>query len=130
ASVIVGGRADFELGEEIVRASGGRAVNLAGKTSLRELAALIGGARFVVCVDTGPMHVAAALRVPAFAIFGPTSPARTGPYGTIHTVIRTDLPCSPCFTRKPCPDWRCMTEITPEHVLEIIESKQNLSDLR
>ncbi|HIJ68868.1 MAG TPA: glycosyltransferase family 9 protein, partial [Deltaproteobacteria bacterium] len=64
-----------------------------------------------------------ALNVPVFAIFGPTSPFRNGPYGKIHTVIRLDLPCSLCFTRKPCPDWRCIREITPEMVLKVICEK-------
>ena len=73
------------------------------------------------------MHLAAALNIPVFAIFGPTSPVRTGPYGKIHTIIRLELPCSPCFTRKPCADWRCIREITPEMVLEAIAGKNLLS---
>lgn len=121
--VIVGSGADAALGEEIARLSGGHALNLAGKTGLKELAAVIKNAKFHVSPDTGPMHIAAALNVPAFAIFGPTNPARTGPYGKIHTIIRKDLPCSPCYTRKPCPDWRCMRGITPEEVLRIILEK-------
>ncbi len=122
-SVIVAGRGDAEPGNEIARLSGGRAVSLAGKTSLKELGALIGGAQFVVTCDSGPMHLASALGVPAFSIFGPTSPVRTGPYGSIHTVIRLEIPCSPCYTRKPCADWRCMRDITPEKVLEAIAAK-------
>jgi lipopolysaccharide heptosyltransferase I len=122
-SIIVGGRADAALGEEVASLSNSRAVSLAGMTSLRELAAIIGGADFFVSPDSGPMHLAAALNIPVFAIFGPTSPLRTGPYGKIHTVIRLDLPCSPCFTRKPCPDWRCIREITPDMVVEAISQR-------
>ncbi|MGC9195039.1 MAG: glycosyltransferase family 9 protein [Syntrophobacteraceae bacterium] len=122
-SVIVGGPSDVGLGDEIASLSGGKAVSFAGKTSLRGLGAIIKGARFLVTCDSGPMHLGAALGVPVFSIFGPTSPLRTGPYGAIHTVIRRGLACSPCFTRKVCPDWRCMRDISPEMVLEAIASK-------
>ena len=47
--------------------------------------------------DTGPMHVAAALGKPLIALFGPTEPRRTGPYGQLENVLRIDLPCSPCM---------------------------------
>ncbi len=126
ASIIVGGRSDAALGDEVAQLSGSRAVSLAGKTSLKELGAIMRGAKFLVTTDSGPMHLAAALNIPVFAIFGPTSPLRTGPYGKIHTIIRLELPCSPCFTRKPCPDWRCIREITPEMVLEAIAGKKLL----
>lgn len=122
-SVIVAGRSDAALGEEVARLSGGRAVSLAAKTSLRGLGAVIKGAQFLVTCDSGPMHLAAALNVPVFSIFGPTSPLRTGPYGNIHTIVRLDLACSPCFTRKPCLDWRCIRDITPEMVLKAIAAK-------
>ncbi|MDR3567154.1 MAG: lipopolysaccharide heptosyltransferase I [Syntrophobacteraceae bacterium] len=122
-SVVVAGGSDVALGEKIASLSGGRAVSLAGKTSLQGLCAVIKGAQFLVTCDSGPMHLAAALKVPVFSLFGPTSPVRTGPYGSIHTVLRLDLACSPCYTRKPCPDWRCLLEITPEMVLEAIGSK-------
>jgi lipopolysaccharide heptosyltransferase I len=122
-SVVVGGRSDAALGEEVARLSGSRAVSLAGRTSFKELGALIRDSQFLVSSDTGPMHLAAALNAPVFAIFGPTSPVRTGPYGKIHTIIRLELPCSPCFTRKPCPDWRCIRDITPEVVFRTISQR-------
>ena len=122
-SIVVGGKSDAALGDKVARLSGSRAVSLAGKTSLKELGAIIRDAQFMVSPDTGPMHLAAALNVPSFAIFGPTSPFRNGPYGKIHTVIRLDLPCSLCFTRKACPDWKCIREITPEMVLKVICEK-------
>ena len=111
------------LADEIYALSGGRAVSLAGKTSLKELAAVIRRAKFLVTADSGPMHIAAALNVPVLAVFGPTSPARTGPYGKMHTIIRSDLPCSPCYRRKPCEDWKCMSGITAESVLNVIMTK-------
>lgn len=118
-SVVAGGLADSSLAETIVSLSGGRAVSLAGKTTLRELAGVIKGARFMVSNDTGPMHIAAALGVPVFALFGPTSPARTGPYGHMHRIIGTDLPCAPCYKRY-CKEPKCMEGITVEKVLSAI----------
>lgn len=122
-SVIVAAGSDRDIADEISALSNGRAVSLAGKTGLRELAAIIRGAKFLVCPDTGPMHIAAALGVPVFAVFGPTSPVRTGPYGKIHTVIRSDLACSPCFRRKPCREWKCMIGISPVRVLAAIQDR-------
>jgi len=92
------------------------AVNLGGRTTLRELAALYHEASLLVSTDSGPMHLAAAVGTPVVALFGPTDPARTGPYGSGHRVIRTGLACSPCF-RKSCSNPRCMTEISVEEVL-------------
>jgi heptosyltransferase I len=119
-AIIVGGKSDVALADEIASLSQGRAISLAGKTHLKELVAVIKGARFLVTGDSGPMHIAAALNVPVFAVFGPTNPVRTGPYGKIHTIIRSDLPCSPCYKRKPCDDWRCMSGIRVEDVLSRI----------
>lgn len=97
------------------------AVNLGGKTSLKDLAALYKLASFLVTTDSGPMHLAAAVGTPVIALFGPTSPARTGPYGEGHTVIRTDISCSPCFKKK-CETVRCMKEITVEEVFQTVKN--------
>lgn len=86
------------------------AVNLGGQTTLRELACLYRRAALVVTTDSGPMHLAAAMGTPVVALFGPTDPARTGPYGPGHRVIRSGLSCLPCF-RKHCDTVRCMREI-------------------
>jgi ADP-heptose:LPS heptosyltransferase len=68
------------------------------------------------------MHLAAAMETPVVALFGPTDPARTGPYGKDHTVIRTELPCSPCFL-KTCETRQCMQGITVEDVFQAIRKK-------
>ncbi|MDO9229609.1 MAG: glycosyltransferase family 9 protein [Syntrophales bacterium] len=93
------------------------AANLGGRTTLRELACLYRQASLVVTTDSGPMHLAAAMGTPVVALFGPTDPARTGPYGHGHRVIRHALSCAPCL-RKRCDDPRCMTEICVEEVFE------------
>lgn len=124
-SIIVGSKNDKDIADEIVSLSGGRAVSLAGKTNLGELIAIISKANFIVSNDSGPMHIAAALNVPVFAVFGPTDPFRTGPYGKGHTTIREDIPCSPCF-RKSCDDMKCMKDLSVEKVYGIIKSVQLL----
>jgi heptosyltransferase-2 len=118
-----GGATDWKLCNEIVHRSGARITNLAGKTSLRELMALLKLCRVVVTNDTGPMHVAAALGTPVVVPFGSTSPALTGPGlpdDRRHHLLQSDAPCSPCF-RRTCPiDFRCMNGINVLRVTEAI----------
>ncbi|HTX22524.1 MAG TPA: lipopolysaccharide heptosyltransferase II [Candidatus Aquilonibacter sp.] len=94
-------------------------LDLAGQTSLRELMSLSKCCRVLLTNDTGPMHVAAALGVPVVAIFGSTSPELTGPIFSANSkVLKSDVPCSPCFLRE-CPiDFRCMNGISVERVVE------------
>ena len=95
-------------------------INLGGDTSLPVLAEIYKSARAVITTDSGPMHLAAAVGTPVIALFGPTDQARTGPYGKGHTVIRVNLPCSPCLLKK-CPTKECMGKITPEQVYATVE---------
>ncbi|MDH4321500.1 MAG: glycosyltransferase family 9 protein [Desulfobulbaceae bacterium] len=125
-TIIIGGKSDQPVAEEVVRHAGGKAISLVGKTSIKELLPIIGKAEFFVTNDTGPMHIAAALGVPVFAIFGPANPVRTGPYGANHTVIREDLSCSPCYAWKPCTHWQCMEAITVDRVLTAIKEKERI----
>ena len=99
-----------------------QAVNWAGRTTLKELAALAALSDLFITTDTGPMHLAAASGARVVALFGPTAPWRTGPYGPGHIVIRTGIECSPCFQRD-CEDARCMGEITVEEVMKQIQGK-------
>ncbi|WP_420263620.1 glycosyltransferase family 9 protein [Candidatus Magnetominusculus dajiuhuensis] len=122
-AVVVGGGGDYSLGEEVVGHAGGMAINATGKTTLKGLASLIRDARFMVTNDTGPMHIAAALGVVVFAIFGPTDPQRTGPYGTGHTVIGRDIACRACF-RKKCSNVRCLRDLPFQHVYDIIADQR------
>ncbi len=118
-SVIVGGPGDRYLASQILESARHPVVDLTGRTRLRTLAALYQRARAVVSTDTGPMHLAAAVGAPLVAVFGPTAPWRTGPFGNGHRIIRLGLPCSPCF-RHHCPDPRCMTGILSEQVIEAL----------
>jgi len=94
------------------------AVDRCGQTTLVELGSLLQEMDLVISVDSGPMHLAAALGTPVLALFGPTDPRRTGPYGPRHRVLTAaDLGCRPCFA-DTCPDGKpdCMAGITPECV--------------
>ena len=98
------------------------AVNLAGETSLKTLAALYRRCRLLISTDTGPMHLGCAAETPVIALFGPTAPWRTGPYGSRHRVIRTGIACSPCFKRTcPLGTGDCMRRIGVERVFEAAE---------
>jgi lipopolysaccharide heptosyltransferase I len=117
-TVVVAGKKDAEIADEVAERSGGRARSLGGKTDLAELVAVVRGARFMVSNDTGPMHIAAAFRIPVVAVFGPANPVRTGPYGRIHRIVQQELPCSPCYRKTRCRTWQCMEEISVDRVYE------------
>jgi lipopolysaccharide heptosyltransferase I len=96
-----------------------RLLNRAGATSLRELAYLYKHAALLVAVDSGPMHLAAALGTPVVALFGPTAPWRTGPYGSGHAILWAGLDCSPCFKRE-CQSGECMAAISVDEVMRAV----------
>ncbi|HUD01545.1 MAG TPA: lipopolysaccharide heptosyltransferase II, partial [Rhabdochlamydiaceae bacterium] len=98
--------------------------NLAGLTTLRELACLIKLCKVVLTNDSGPMHIAAAVGTPLVALFGSTNEIATGPYKT-GTVIHKHVDCSPCYKRV-CPiDFRCMKRIETDEVYEALVKKLN-----
>jgi heptosyltransferase-2 len=122
-SWVVGSASEAALGEEIVRSSGGACANLCGRTQLAEAIAVLASAALVVTNDSGLMHVAAALGRPLVALYGSSSPEFTPPLSPLATVLRLDLPCSPCFERVcPLGHFRCMTELAPERVLAAARS--------
>jgi len=118
--VITGSPGDRELAAQITAQMHEKPLNLAGRTTLAELAGIMQQARVAVTADTGPMHLAAALGTKVVALFGPTAPGRTGPFGAGHRVVRLGLECSPCFQRH-CPEPRCLTDLTPEAVQAAVE---------
>lgn len=100
-----------------------RAIDLAGKITLRELAFLFTLSDCAVTLDSGPLHIASAMNAPVISLFGPTAPWRTGPYPPGNSmVIRKDIPCSPCFKRK-CDERTCMKSIEVEEVFDVLLSK-------
>ncbi len=117
--VMIGSKNDEELGARLTSLTKAKPINLIGKTSLTELAALMKRLRCVITSDSAPMHVAAAMKTPFVALFGPTDPLRHLPPAKDRVVIAKDLKCVPCY--KPvCSDIRCMREITVEEVLKAV----------
>jgi heptosyltransferase I len=113
--------------EDITSQMKERVVNLGGETSLPDLASLYKKALIVITTDSGPMHLATAVGTAVVALFGPTDPARTGPYGLDHTIIRAQLSCSPCLLKK-CPTKKCMQDISPKQVFAAVQDRlQSLS---
>jgi heptosyltransferase-2 len=126
--ILFGGKGDALLTQQIfseLHHSSFIIHNFCGKTSLRELMALLKLCRVILTNDTGPMHVAAALGTPVVVPFGSTSPELTGPGlpgDARNYLIKSDAPCSPCFLRE-CPiDFRCMNGIPVERVVEAVLS--------
>lgn len=119
AVALSGAAADADMVEAVRARMRRPAANLAGRTSLPVLAALLRRACVMVTVDSGPMHLAAALGTPLVALFGPTAASRTGPYGAgPRRVLREPLPCAPCLARRcRVPDERlCMRGLDPQRV--------------
>ena len=120
---IIGSGEDRPLGETIARAAPERCLNLCGATSLPEMIEWIRLGNLMITNDTGPMHAAAALGKPLVALFGPTEPRRTGPYGQLENVLRLDLPCSPCL-KSVChfekPE-ECLRALSPALVFESVQ---------
>jgi heptosyltransferase I len=122
---ILGGKEDRELGQRISQAAPQRCLDLTGQTSLLEMIEWIRLSELIVTNDTGPMHIGAALGKPVVAMFGPTNPNRTGPYGQIRQALRIPLPCSPCLKstcayEKPM---ECLRAITPQIVEQEVQRR-------
>ena len=100
--LVGGGRLDATLAEDILRASEIPPVNLVGRTNLKQLAHVFTRAALVLGGDTGPVHLAAGLRVPTVMLMGPTDANRNGPYGQLQNAIEVDRPCRGCWKRA-CP---------------------------
>lgn len=116
--LLTGGAGERKIGEDIAAAMRSRPVNLIGKTTVRQMMAVISQCRLMVTNDSGPMHVAAALGVPIVAIFGSTDHRTTSPLSARSYIVRKKVSCAPCLLRR-CPiDHRCMERITVSDVLE------------
>ncbi len=126
--IIFGGPDEKQMGLEIENMLGQTTINMVGKTSLRQMAALLKQCDFYLGNDTGPMHIAAAVGIPVIALFGSSCPHRFGPWGDNHKIINVELPCSPCL-QKDHPDRcmfcifdhpRCISSISVEQVQKVI----------
>ncbi len=126
--IIIGGKEDIPLAEEIAAKTGSKPLNMAGKANLLQLGALLEQCDILVSGDTGPMHIAAAVGTRVVALFGAADPERTGPVGSGHRVIQAaDVACVPCKSRS-CNNkayLECMEKIPVSLVFETIRDMLN-----
>lgn len=120
--IISGAEKDAERALRIRSKMKEKVVVFCGKTNLKQLGALLGRADFVISGDSGPMHIAVAVKSSVIALFGPTSPHLTGPYGNgNYRVIQKEVGCeTPCYDLT-CKDYRCMSAITVDDVLNVFK---------
>lgn len=124
---IFGGQNESEICAkiaEILSQNGVKFTNLCGQTGIKELCEYIGGLGLFITNDSGPMHIAAAFKVPTIALFGPTKWAETSPWGNTNArILRLNLACMPCMKRVcPLKTHECMKNLTPKMVLDEIQN--------
>lgn len=122
--ILLGSPAEIELCDRIARACRSAPANLAGRTSVRDMAAVLSLADVVLCHDSAAMHIAVALERAVVCLIGPTNPQRTGPYRRERDVLRVPLPCAPCYLRRLAQcrhDHRCMSDLSTDVVVNAVE---------
>lgn len=120
-AVIIGGPGDQQLAEQIMSGSLSAPVSIVGQTSLKQLAHIISNAKALVGGDTGPMHLAAALKTPVVALMGPTDTRRNGPYGQPENALITSFECHGCW-RRACPkELDCLSGIETDSVQVVLQ---------
>jgi len=119
--VLIGGPDEGELAAEVIsELKGTAALNLAGRTSLRDLIGIFSECAVAFGPDSGPMHIAAAVGCPVVSLWGSTAPRRSAPWGFADLAISGDILCHPCYLRD-CPIGReCMRRISPDTVIATV----------
>jgi lipopolysaccharide heptosyltransferase II len=124
--VIVCGPKDIQKAEVVINNMHSKALNLAGKTSISQLASLLRRCQLFISTDSGPMHVASALGAPVITIFGRSqaglSPQRWGPLGAKSRVLYKTVGCTICLAHNCQKDFACLKATTVEDVLKAAES--------
>jgi|JI10StandDraft_1071094.scaffolds.fasta_scaffold132001_2 heptosyltransferase-1 len=118
---------ELGLAERVVAASGGTAIPCFA-CGLLEFAALAGRARAIVAADTGPLHLACAVGLPAVALFGPTDPARNGPWNPADRVLSRRPPCFPCHRRECATHRGVLGSLPAEEVEQALLERIGLAD--
>jgi len=123
--VFIGGQAERQESLAVLALMRTKAVDLTGQTPVGLLPCLLRQAAVLITNDSGPMHIAAAVGTPVVALFGPTDPRRTGPYGSGHLVLTHAVECSPCFSRDCTRAVRleCLTAVRPEQVVRAVQQQ-------
>jgi lipopolysaccharide heptosyltransferase II len=114
--ILFGTRAEAPVSSAIAAGMHRAPIDLAGKTAIDDLPALLSQCQLFVGNDSGAMHVAAAVGLPVVAVFGPTDPFGTAPVTPRCSIVQEKPYCSPCFLRRCPTDHRCMTRVTPDAV--------------
>jgi heptosyltransferase-2 len=120
--VLMGSVPEMPLSAGVEAAMRHAPVNLAGRTTVRELMALLSHCCFLVTNDSGPMHIGAALGVPIAAVFGPTDWRATSPWTARAKVVRAEEGCAPCRRRECDRGHECMLGVTAEMVVSAARS--------
>ena len=117
--VITGERDEINVAKRLARSTAADTLNLAGRLQIQELGALIKRCSLFITNDTGPMHIAAAIKTPLVAIFGPGDITRYDPRNISRNavVLYKNVPCSPCNMAR-CGSMKCLKAILPEEVIE------------
>ena len=123
--VLIGGSQEEPLLEELHEFLGlSKVVNLVGKCSIKQSMAAIKRCTCSIGIDTGMQHIAGALSVPTVSIFGPTNPKYIGPFSTCSYFVEHEVSCKYCYGTDRyiyCKHRRCLTEISPQQVMDIVE---------
>ncbi|MCC6967309.1 MAG: glycosyltransferase family 9 protein [Nitrospira sp.] len=123
--VFMGGPAERPETRAVMARMRTKAIDLTGQTPVGLLPSLLRHAAVLVTNDSGPMHIAAAVGTPVVALFGPTDPVKTGPYGRGHVVLSNPVECRPCFRRECSRAVRleCLTGVTSEQVVRAVQQQ-------
>ena len=121
-SVVLWGPGEQELAAAIVAASSG-AASLAPPTSIVDALSIVSSARLVVSGDTGPVHLAAAVRTPVVGLYGPTNPRRNGPWADDDVVVSRFAACSCQYQRRCHASARCIDAISAADVVDAAERR-------
>ncbi|MFH0790279.1 MAG: lipopolysaccharide heptosyltransferase II [Candidatus Omnitrophota bacterium] len=119
--VITGTEKDLCLANTLISRLGNvKLINACGKTSINQLVCLIERCGVYISCDSAPLHIAAAVKTPFIALFGPTDPRRHLPPAKKFVLLKANLSCGPCYKSK-CPAVKCMAAIKPEEIVEAVE---------
>lgn len=133
---LIGSPSEKEIGTGITdKIKHGHVINMIGSTTIFQMAALIKNASIFIGNDSGPLHIACALKVPSVAVFGPTSSIQLLPSDSNCTVVRRDLPCSPCYLHQfdfvpPCDGEERKGECMRISVLDVLSSVDSLISIK
>jgi lipopolysaccharide heptosyltransferase II len=127
--VFIGGATERPETQAVMALMRTKAIDLTGQTPVGLLPCLLRQATVLITNDSGPMHIAAAVGTAVVALFGPTDPRKTGPYGQGHLVLSHTVECSPCFSRDCSRAVRleCLLEVKPDQVVQAVQQQLNRS---